>query len=68
MPGLYGYVSATKWVSVLEFTRFDKASAYWTARGWAARAPIKISSSIEVPAKFARLKTGNVVAAGVAWA
>lgn len=68
VPGLYGYVSATKWVSELEITRFDKASAYWTERGWAARAPIKMSSSIEVPAGFARLKAGRVVVAGVAWA
>lgn len=68
VPGLYGYVSATKWVSELEITRFDKASAYWTERGWAAQAPIKISSSIEVPAGFARLKAGDVVVAGVAWA
>ncbi|MCP9276526.1 molybdopterin-dependent oxidoreductase [Mycolicibacterium sp. CAU 1645] len=68
VPGLYGYVSATKWVSELEITRFDKASAYWTERGWAAVAPIKISSSIEVPAGFARLKAGSVVVAGVAWA
>jgi len=68
VPGLYGYVSATKWVSELEITRFDKATAYWTERGWAAQAPIKISSSIEVPAGFARLKAGNVIVAGVAWA
>jgi DMSO/TMAO reductase YedYZ molybdopterin-dependent catalytic subunit len=68
VPGLYGYVSATKWVSELEITRFDKASAYWTERGWAAQAPIKMSSSIEVPAGFARLKAGRVVVAGVAWA
>lgn len=68
VPGLYGYVSATKWVTELEITRFDKATAYWTERGWAAQAPIKISSSIEVPAGFARLKAGKVVVAGVAWA
>jgi DMSO/TMAO reductase YedYZ molybdopterin-dependent catalytic subunit len=68
VPGLYGYVSATKWVSELEITRFDRASAYWTERGWAAQAPIKMSSSIEVPAGFARLKAGNVIVAGVAWA
>lgn len=68
VPGLYGYVSATKWVSELEITRFDRASAYWTERGWAAQAPIKMSSSIEVPAGFDRLKAGSVVVAGVAWA
>jgi DMSO/TMAO reductase YedYZ molybdopterin-dependent catalytic subunit len=68
VPGLYGYVSATKWVNELEITRFDKAAAYWTERGWAAQAPIKTSSRIDVPAGFAHLKAGKVIVAGVAWA
>ena len=49
VPGLYGYVSATKWVVDLELTRFDRAEAYWTRMGWAPRAPIKTESRIDVP-------------------
>ncbi|MBM9467332.1 molybdopterin-dependent oxidoreductase [Nakamurella leprariae] len=68
VPGLYGYVSATKWVVDLELTRFQDVSAYWTDRGWAAQAPIKTSSRIDVPRGFAQLPPGEVVVAGVAWA
>ncbi len=68
VPGLYGYVSATKWVVDLEVTRFDQATAYWTDRGWADRAPIKTASRIDVPGSFARLDAGTNVVAGVAWA
>lgn len=66
VPGLYGYVSATKWVTDLNVTRFDQATAYWTDRGWGAKGPIKLSSRIDV----ARVETapGDVVVAGVAWA
>ncbi|WP_336087260.1 molybdopterin-dependent oxidoreductase [Nocardia sp. SSK8] len=68
VPGLYGYVSATKWVIDLEVTRFDRARAYWTDRGWADRAPIKTASRIDVPAAFATLPSGPITVAGVAWA
>jgi DMSO/TMAO reductase YedYZ molybdopterin-dependent catalytic subunit len=68
VPGLYGYVSATKWVVDLKVTRFDKDRAYWTPRGYSARAPIKLSSRIDVPGSFADLKAGPVAVAGVAWA
>ncbi|MGW5455033.1 molybdopterin-dependent oxidoreductase [Nocardia sp. NPDC003979] len=68
VPGLYGYVSATKWVVDLEVTRFDRAEAYWTRRGWAPTAPIKTASRIDFPAAFATLPAGRVVVAGVAWA
>ncbi|MFF0490964.1 molybdopterin-dependent oxidoreductase [Nocardia sp. NPDC004068] len=68
VPGLYGYVSATKWVVDLELTRFDRARAYWTQRGWAADAPIKTASRIDVPAAFATVPAGVVTVAGVAWA
>ncbi len=68
VPGLYGYVSATKWVVDIEVTRFEDFSAYWTDRGWAVEAPIKTSSRIDVPKGFAQLKAGPSVAAGVAWA
>jgi len=67
VPGLYGYVSATKWVVDLEVTRFDEASAYWTDRGWSARGPIKLSSRIDVPRQGQPLDAGPVAIAGVAW-
>jgi DMSO/TMAO reductase YedYZ molybdopterin-dependent catalytic subunit len=68
VPGLYGYVSATKWVVDLEVTRFDRDVAYWTGRGWAERAPVKTASRIDVPRDGARLAAGRVAVAGVAWA
>jgi DMSO/TMAO reductase YedYZ molybdopterin-dependent catalytic subunit len=68
VPGLYGYVSATKWVVDLEVTRFDREQAYWTRRGWAPQAPIKTFSRIDVPKPLARVPAGDVAVAGVAWA
>lgn len=68
VPGLYGYVSATKWVVDLEVTRFDRAEGYWTPRGWSAMGPIKTESRIDVPRAGAGVKAGAVVVAGVAWA
>ena len=67
VPGLYGYVSATKWVTELEVTRFDKTTAYWTTRGWSERGPIKLQSRIDVPRKQQGMKAGESVIAGVAW-
>ncbi|MGI9822260.1 molybdopterin-dependent oxidoreductase [Agromyces sp. Marseille-Q5079] len=67
VPGLYGYVSATKWVTELEVTRFDAASAYWTDRGWSEHGPIKLSSRIDVPRSGQGVSAGQVVVAGVAW-
>lgn len=68
VPGLYGYVSATKWVTELEVTRFDRATAYWTDRGWSERGPVKTQSRIEVPRPGRSLPAGDVVVAGTAWA
>jgi DMSO/TMAO reductase YedYZ molybdopterin-dependent catalytic subunit len=68
VPGLYGFVSATKWIVDFEVTRFEDFTAYWTERDWSAEAPIKTSSRIDVPKGFARIKPGPAVAAGVAWA
>ncbi|MFD3506243.1 molybdopterin-dependent oxidoreductase [Nocardia sp. NPDC058666] len=66
VPGLFGYVSATKWVTELEVTRFDKATAYWTRRGWSAHGPIKTGTRIDTPRS--RIPRGRTVIAGVAWA
>jgi DMSO/TMAO reductase YedYZ molybdopterin-dependent catalytic subunit len=68
VPGLYGYVSATKWVTDLELTRFDRAQAYWTGLGWSAHAPIKTESRIDVPGSGDRVAVGPVTFGGVAWA
>ena len=67
VPGLYGYVSATKWLVDLEVTRFADFSAYWTDRGYSAQAPIKTSSRIDVPRSFAQLPAGPTTVAGLAW-
>ena len=68
VPGLYGYVSATKWVVDWEVTRFDSARAYWTDRGWSEKGPIRTASRIDRPAPLAELEPGLVVVAGTAWA
>ncbi|MBV2354890.1 sulfite oxidase [Streptomyces sp. J2-1] len=68
VPGLYGYVSACKWLTDLELTTFDSYDPYWVKRGWARRAPIKTQSRIDTPKPFARPKEGTVMVAGVAWA
>ncbi len=68
VPGLYGYVSATKWLSKLELTRFDTFQGFWIPRGWAVQAPILTQSRIDVPKQGARFAAGQVPIAGVAWA
>ncbi len=68
VPGLYGYVSATKWVVELKLTRFADETAYWTDRGWSERGPVKTCSRIDVPRSGARVAPGRVAIAGVAWA
>jgi DMSO/TMAO reductase YedYZ molybdopterin-dependent catalytic subunit len=68
IPGLYGYVSATKWLAELELTRFDAFQAFWIPRGWAAKAPILTQSRIDVPAFGATVPAGRTPIAGVAWA
>jgi DMSO/TMAO reductase YedYZ molybdopterin-dependent catalytic subunit len=68
VPGLYGYVSACKWVVDLEVTTFAAAQGYWVPRGWSVLGPIKTESRIDVPANGAPVKAGKVPVAGVAWA
>ena len=67
-PGLYGFVSATKWVTDLEVTRFDRFRAYWTNHGWDEKAPIHTESRIDVPRQYASVQAGKVAVGGVAWA
>ncbi|TFB71463.1 oxidoreductase [Cryobacterium glaciale] len=67
VPGLYGYVSATKWVVELKLTRFDQEQGYWTPRGWSELGPVKLSSRIDVPREGTTVPAGSVVIAGVAW-
>jgi len=70
VPGLYGYVSATKWVVDMEFTTFGAFSAYWVKQtpAWSQQAPIKTESRIDVPKRRSTVAAGQVTIAGVAWA
>ncbi|TWP37735.1 oxidoreductase [Leekyejoonella antrihumi] len=71
VPGLYGYVSATKWVTELKVTTYAKDQGYWTPRGWSQMGPVKTSSRIDVPQNGTQVKpgaNGKVAVAGVAWA
>ncbi|MFJ5829503.1 molybdopterin-dependent oxidoreductase [Streptomyces sp. NPDC093089] len=68
VPGLYGYVSACKWITDIELTTFDAYDPYWVKRKWARRAPIKTQSRIDTPKPFARPPAGTLTIAGVAWA
>lgn len=68
VAGLYGYVSATKWLEEIELTGWDDFDAYWIPRGWAKEGPVRTQSRIDTPADFARIDAGPLVVAGVAWA
>jgi DMSO/TMAO reductase YedYZ molybdopterin-dependent catalytic subunit len=68
VPGLYGYVSATKWLTEIELTTLEAFDSYWVRRGWGKEAPIKTSCRIDTPRGLARLRPGRVPVAGVAWA
>ena len=68
VPGLYGYVSATKWVTDIEVTTFAGNYAYWAQRGWSQRAPIKTECRIDVPNGLSEITAGRTAVAGVAWA
>jgi DMSO/TMAO reductase YedYZ molybdopterin-dependent catalytic subunit len=68
VPGLYGYVSATKWVTDINVTTFADAQGYWVPRGWSQQAPIKTESRIDVPNGSAPVPAGRAQVAGVAWA
>jgi len=68
VPGLYGYVSATKWLQRLDLTTWDGNVGYWVPRGWAREAPIKTQSRIDVPRRGDAVAAGTVMIAGIAWA
>ena len=68
VPGLYGYVSATKWIVDLEVTTFDKIDAFWTQRGWSEKGPVKTQSRVDVPRNGDTVASGKVRVGGSAWA
>lgn len=68
VAGLYGYVSATKWLSEIELTTFDGFDGYWVPRGWSKLGPVDTQARIDVPRFGARPEAGRHVVAGVAWA
>ena len=68
VPGLYGYISATKWIETIELNRWSDASGYWVPLGWSRDAPVKTSSRIDVPREGETLREGANTLAGVAWA
>jgi DMSO/TMAO reductase YedYZ molybdopterin-dependent catalytic subunit len=68
VPGLYGFVSATKWITRITLTTYAEQEAYWTERDWAIDAPIKTSSRIDTPKPLSTIDPGRTVIGGVAWA
>ena len=68
VPGLFGYVSATKWLSAIELTTWDGFDGYWVPLGWAKEGPILTQSRIDVPRAHDTIEAGTTPVAGVAWA
>ena len=68
IPGLYGFISATKWLTKLTLTTYADEEAYWTERDWATNAPIKPSARIDTPKSLAEIPAGETIIGGVAWA
>lgn len=68
IAGLYGYVSATKWLEEIRLTTWEGFDSYWVPRGWSKRGPIKTQSRIDVPRRNSRVRAGRVAIAGIAWA
>jgi DMSO/TMAO reductase YedYZ molybdopterin-dependent catalytic subunit len=68
VPGLYGFVGATKWITRMTLTTYAAQDAYWTKRGWATDAPIKPSARIDTPRAFETVRAGMVTVGGIAWA
>ncbi|MFC7495360.1 MULTISPECIES: molybdopterin-dependent oxidoreductase [unclassified Nocardioides] len=68
VPGLYGFVSACKWITRMTLTTYAEQEAYWTARDWATDAPIKVSSRVDTPKPLSTIEPGRTVIGGIAWA
>ncbi len=68
VAGLYGYVSATKWLDAIQLTTWEDVDGFWIPRGWSKEGPIKTASRIDVPRSGATLDAGPQPIAGVAWA
>lgn len=68
IPGLYGFISATKWITKITATTYEAEQSYWTERDWATEAPIKISTRIDTPKALEQVSAGETVIGGVAWA
>jgi len=68
IPGLYGFISATKWLVSLEASTYAKDEAYWTQRGWATDAPIRTMAKVEVPRPLSTVAAGAIAIAGTSWA
>jgi DMSO/TMAO reductase YedYZ molybdopterin-dependent catalytic subunit len=68
VAGLYGYVSATKWLAEIELTTWEAFDAYWVPRGWSKEGPIKTQSRIDTPRQARLTYSGEIAVAGVAWA
>lgn len=68
VPGIYGYISATKWLKEIRLTRLEDFDGYWIPRGWAKLAPVKTQSRIDVPRTYSEVPAGRTAVAGVAWA
>ncbi|MBB6628104.1 molybdopterin-dependent oxidoreductase [Nocardioides sp. KIGAM211] len=68
VPGLYGFVSATKWITRMTLTTYAEQDSYWTKKDWATDAPIKISSRIDTPKPLSTIDPGRTVIGGLAWA
>ena len=68
VPGLYGFVSACKWITRMTLTTYADDEAYWTKRDWATDAPIKVSSRVDTPKGLSNLDAGRTVIGGIAWA
>jgi DMSO/TMAO reductase YedYZ molybdopterin-dependent catalytic subunit len=70
VPGLFGYVSATKWLAELELTTLESFDGYWVPLGWAKLGPILTQSRIDTPRFGQGFTIGSrpIPIAGVAWA
>lgn len=68
VSGLYGYVSATKWLREIRLTTWEAEDGYWMPRGWSKEGPVKMASRIDLPRRGERLQAGTTVVAGIALA